>query len=117
MVCNSLNFLRIHSRKFSYRLNTIPLRTYTVSCFLISFYIKIFILIILVNYIFINVGQSVQYVGMAKDLYEKFDLARRVFDEVDEVLGFNLKELIFNGKQVFFFLSFIIIFFFLKKEK
>jgi [acyl-carrier-protein] S-malonyltransferase len=38
---------------------------------------------------------------MGKDLYENFASARHVFDEANEVLGFNLKELIFDGMQVF----------------
>jgi len=46
---------------------------------------------------------------MGKDLYENSASARQVFDEANEVLGFNLKELIFNGTQV---LSFFIIIFF-----
>ncbi|PKY27931.1 FabD/lysophospholipase-like protein [Rhizophagus irregularis] len=36
---------------------------------------------------------------MGKDLYENFASARHVFDEANEVLGFNLKGLIFNGTQ------------------
>lgn len=42
-------------------------------------------------------GQGSQYIGMGKDLYEKYGSARRVFHTADEVLGFAFSELIFNG--------------------
>ncbi|GAE86716.1 ACP S-malonyltransferase [Acetivibrio straminisolvens] len=42
-------------------------------------------------------GQGSQYVGMGKKLYENYSAAREVFDEANEVLGFDLKELCFNG--------------------
>jgi [acyl-carrier-protein] S-malonyltransferase len=42
-------------------------------------------------------GQGSQYVGMGKDLAEKFPAARQVFEEADNALGFELSELCFNG--------------------
>ncbi len=44
-------------------------------------------------------GQGVQYVGMGKGLYENFTKAREVFDEVNDVLDFDLKTLCFEGPQ------------------
>ena len=35
---------------------------------------------------FIFPGQGSQYIGMGKDLYEKFDIAKNVFDEFDFIL-------------------------------
>lgn len=35
--------------------------------------------------------------GMGKDLYEAFDAAREAFDEANEILGFDLKSVCFEG--------------------
>jgi [acyl-carrier-protein] S-malonyltransferase len=42
-------------------------------------------------------GQGSQYVGMGKDLYETFPESQAVFDKADEVLGFSLTRLCFEG--------------------
>lgn len=42
-------------------------------------------------------GQGSQYVGMAKDLYERFDAARALIDTADQQLQFDLKGLMFDG--------------------
>src|ERR1019366_7023461 len=44
-------------------------------------------------------GQGSQYVGMGRDLYEKFPAARGVFEEADEALGFALSKIIFEGPE------------------
>jgi [acyl-carrier-protein] S-malonyltransferase len=44
-------------------------------------------------------GQGAQYVGMGKDLYESFRESKEVFDKADEVLGFSLSELCFEGPK------------------
>ncbi|NQT06704.1 MAG: ACP S-malonyltransferase [Candidatus Omnitrophica bacterium] len=46
---------------------------------------------------FIFPGQGAQYVGMGKDLYENFAQAKEVFDTANEILGFDLKGLCFEG--------------------
>jgi [acyl-carrier-protein] S-malonyltransferase len=46
---------------------------------------------------FVFPGQGSQYVGMGHDLYETYPQARRVFDEADEILGFPLSRLCFEG--------------------
>jgi len=46
---------------------------------------------------FVFPGQGSQYVGMGRDLYETYPEARRVFDEADEILGFPLSKLCFEG--------------------
>ncbi|MEI6534447.1 MAG: ACP S-malonyltransferase [Verrucomicrobiaceae bacterium] len=42
-------------------------------------------------------GQGAQKVGMGKDLAETFPVARQLFDRADEVLGFKLSEVMFDG--------------------
>lgn len=44
-------------------------------------------------------GQGAQFVGMGKDLYDNFRNSKNVFDKADEVLGFKISELCFNGPQ------------------
>lgn len=46
---------------------------------------------------FIFPGQGVQYVGMAKDLYETFVESRDIFDMADKLLNFPLSKLCFKG--------------------
>ena len=46
---------------------------------------------------FVFSGQGAQTVGMGKDLYDSSAAARKVFDEADEVLGYKLSDIIFNG--------------------
>jgi len=46
---------------------------------------------------FIFPGQGAQYVGMGKDFYEAFAVVRETFQEADELLGFSLTSLIFEG--------------------
>ncbi len=46
---------------------------------------------------FVFPGQGSQYVGMGRDLYEAYPEARAVFDEADEILGFPLSKLCFEG--------------------
>ena len=42
-------------------------------------------------------GQGSQFPGMGKDLYENNPLARELFDKADEILGFKITEIMFNG--------------------
>ncbi|WP_200976744.1 ACP S-malonyltransferase [Echinicola sp. 20G] len=42
-------------------------------------------------------GQGAQFPGMGKDLYETNDEAKRLFDQADEILGFKISEIMFNG--------------------
>jgi len=44
-------------------------------------------------------GQGSQWVGMGRDLYHNFDSAKAVFDQADEILGFPLSRLCFEGPE------------------
>ncbi len=46
---------------------------------------------------FIFAGQGAQYVGMGKDLYENYSIAKDVFDKASSSISIDLKELCFNG--------------------
>lgn len=46
---------------------------------------------------FIFAGQGAQAVGMGKELCENFKCADRIFDEATTALGFDIKDMIFNG--------------------
>ncbi len=42
-------------------------------------------------------GQGAQFPGMGKDLYERFDLAKNRFHQANEILGFDIARLMFEG--------------------
>ena len=44
-------------------------------------------------------GQGSQAVGMGREIYQEFPAARAVFDRADEVLGFPLSRLCFEGPE------------------
>ena len=46
---------------------------------------------------FVFPGQGAQFSGMGKDLYENNELAKKLFDKADEVLGFKITDIMFNG--------------------
>ena len=42
-------------------------------------------------------GQGAQFVGMGKDLYESNDKARELFEKANEILGFRITDIMFEG--------------------
>jgi [acyl-carrier-protein] S-malonyltransferase len=42
-------------------------------------------------------GQGAQYVGMGKDLYEKTETGKELFDKANDILGFSITDVMFNG--------------------
>jgi [acyl-carrier-protein] S-malonyltransferase len=44
-------------------------------------------------------GQGAQYPGMGKDLYEKHEGAMVLFEEANEILGFKITKLMFEGTE------------------
>ncbi len=48
---------------------------------------------------FLFPGQGSQEVGMGKDFAESYDVARQIFQEADEILGFSLSTMCFAGPE------------------
>ena len=46
---------------------------------------------------FVFPGQGSQYVGMGKDIYEHYPVAKEVFQKVSDALGYDVADLCFNG--------------------
>jgi len=44
-------------------------------------------------------GQGSQYIGMGKSFYEKFDAVKKIFLKSSDILGFNIKEIMFDGPE------------------
>lgn len=42
-------------------------------------------------------GQGAQFVGMGLDLYEKYPLAQELFENANEILGFSITDIMFEG--------------------
>ncbi|MGB6150732.1 MAG: ACP S-malonyltransferase [Pricia sp.] len=42
-------------------------------------------------------GQGAQYVGMGLDLYEKYPIAQELFESANEILGFHITDIMFEG--------------------
>ena len=42
-------------------------------------------------------GQGAQFVGMGKDLYERSEQARQLFEKANEILGFRITDIMFSG--------------------
>lgn len=42
-------------------------------------------------------GQGAQFVGMGLDLYENHEVAQQLFEEANDILGFNITDIMFEG--------------------
>ncbi len=72
-------------------------------------------------------GQGSQFIGMSRDFYENFKIAKNIFDEISDYTGINLKKIIFddddnklnitNFTQISIFTASLSIFKTIKSEK
>ncbi len=44
-------------------------------------------------------GQGAQYVGMGKEMYESNPIARELFEQANEILGFRITDIMFDGTE------------------
>ena len=44
-------------------------------------------------------GQGSQFVGMGKDLYEQNELAKKLFDKANDILGYMITDIMFEGTE------------------
>ena len=47
--------------------------------------------------VFVFPGQGAQFVGMGKDLYENSALAKELFEKANDILGYRITDIMFNG--------------------
>ena len=48
---------------------------------------------------FVFPGQGAQTVGMGKDFYDHYDVAKKLFKEADEALGYSITKMCFEGPE------------------
>ncbi len=95
-----------YNKKLHFQSRKIP-RTYTLTIFKpenskthkkITIFASNFLHKILYNMkAFVFPGQGSQFVGMGKDLYEKHPIAKQFFDKANDILGFNITDIMFDG--------------------
>ena len=44
-------------------------------------------------------GQGAQFIGMGQDLYEQNETAKSIFEVANEILGFRITDIMFNGSE------------------
>lgn len=47
--------------------------------------------------VFLFPGQGAQYIGMGKEISEKYPQTNILWEKTNEIIGYNIKEICFNG--------------------
>ena len=48
---------------------------------------------------YVFTGQGAQFSGMGKDLYDNYPIAKEYFEKANEILGFRITDIMFNGSD------------------
>ena len=48
---------------------------------------------------FVFPGQGAQYIGMGQKLYEQYDLAKKMFNQANNILGFSITDVMFGSDE------------------
>ena len=48
---------------------------------------------------FLFPGQGAQFVGMGKDIYEKYEEAKKIYDKASEISGIDVRKICFEGPE------------------
>ena len=48
---------------------------------------------------FLFPGQGAQVVGMGKDIYEKYEVARKIYDDASRISGIDVRKICFEGPE------------------
>lgn len=48
---------------------------------------------------FLFPGQCSQKIGMGKDIYEKFENAKKIYNKVQKITGINIAKISFEGQK------------------
>lgn len=51
------------------------------------------------NIAFLFPGQGTQYIGMGKDIYDKYEEAREIYKEVEKITNINIEKICFEGPE------------------